>query len=164
MEPHLYHVQNESLKDLIPKDRFFEMIHQMVVLDVDMCIYLFTAETGVLFRAVLYCPNSIKNEAEVALVQTSSGMVSWAHQGGSIQKDAAEDDAAALNSKHSFLHGLNELVKKEVPMQLVRKYRRSVQLVYSKVKGGVEGSTQYRACLKNSGSYMRGRVNTSLKC
>lgn len=100
MEPKFYHVQNKSLEDLIPKDFIFQIIHQMVVLDINQCVYLCTEKTGVSFTAVLYCPKRIKNEAELELVQTSSGTVSWVHQSGSIPELAAKEDAAFLKSKH----------------------------------------------------------------
>lgn len=76
MEPHLYHVQKESLEDPIPKYHIFQMIHQMFVLDLNLGFFLCTAETGDFFTAVLYCPNRIKNEAKSSLVQTPSGTVS----------------------------------------------------------------------------------------
>lgn len=51
----LVHIGDTEAHEYIPREHIAQMAPQMLVPDVNVCVYLLTAESGVVFTIVMYC-------------------------------------------------------------------------------------------------------------
>lgn len=149
-------VGEPSFLSLILKEHAAQLLHQMVVLSVNYVVYVAATESGVLFTAVVYCPQDILDTCHQALAGVAGTPVAWAHLPDPHPPEFA--DSATRNTLRlglPFWHLVNAYVQERDPFPPVILFKHCSQSLYSKTKGGVDGSAQARAILRCSTSALK---------
>jgi hypothetical protein len=120
-------------------------------------MYVSASQTGITFILLAYCNSRVLSICESVLDQTLKAFVEWAHEQDSVIPDI--QDAVlkkAIGNRLKFWSLVNCYVLENGPFYPpVKLFRHCVQLLYSKTKGGVDGSAQARAILRCSTSAMK---------
>ena len=93
--------------------------------------------------------------------QTAGGVGPWAHGPVNMQETADPPVLAdtttklLLRSKKPFWMVINNDVKQHGPLPPIKVFKHGIQSLYSKTKGGVDGSAQARAILRSPTSSLR---------
>lgn len=122
-----------------------------MVLDVNFVVYVASSETGILFTCVIRILPALRSQCLNVLVDFCKPIVSWAHCEGGVTPTSADANSKRLvNEKLPFWRLLNDHVIKHGPLPPLKLFKHGSQSFYSRMKGGVDGSAQYRATLRSS--------------
>ena len=146
-------------RQYIPEIHMGQVIQQMLVLRVRLAVYVSSSETGILYVVVVRAPEYILNAFELALAPNTRALASWAHE--FLAADlvplsfADAQTEVLLQDKLSFWRAINEDIKEKRPMPPIKVFKHGIQSLYSKTKGGVDGTAQARAVMRSSTSSLR---------
>jgi hypothetical protein len=120
-------------------------------------MYVSASETGIPFNLLAYCNSRVLSICESVLDQTLKDYVEWAHEQDPVIPDIQNADLRkAIGNRLTFWRLLNCYVLENGPFYPpVKLFQYGVQSLYSKTKGGVDGSAQARAILRCSTSAMK---------
>ena len=135
----------------VPDQHVGQVIHQMVVLSVNFFIYVSAAEAGTMYTCVVYGSADNVEKCYKALTDVVLATVSWAHE-QDPQPPSFTDTITrrALKSRLPFWLMVNNFVNEKGPFPPLKLFKHASQSLYSKTKGGVDGSAQARAILRSS--------------
>lgn len=135
----------------IPREHLGQLIQQALALDVDFDIYIPASETTVLFTCAVRVPQRVLGKCAEVLAQVEEPLVSWAHSEERVLPTIvnSKDQRVALE-KHSFWKLMNDYLHQNGPFDPLKLFKHESQNFYSRTKGGVDGSTQYRSTWRSS--------------
>jgi hypothetical protein len=120
-------------------------------------MYITAAETGISFVVIAYCDAAILRACENVLDHGAEYCVAWAHE-DHMSMPVLEDACLSklIYSHLPFWKLVNSFVLENCAFYPpVKLFRHGVQTLYSKTKGGVDGSAQARAILRSSTSSLK---------
>ena len=140
---------SEYVNCKVPGDHFLQILHQCVVLQVNIGIYVCSSETGIVFIVVILFDEHIIGIAKNALGDIVTKCVRWAHSADWVIPDfSKEEQTEKFQTNKAFWVALNNHVTLNGPLAPVLDFRSGIQAFYSKLKCGVDGTTQFRAVLR----------------
>lgn len=154
----------DNALEYIPLPHLIQCLHQVVVVGADCFVYIAAAETGVLYPVIVFVPHLVRLWIGAALKDFLATRLGWLHDtadASSIIYPPWLPSATRMRirSRAPFAKDLFAFVTRQdrrgEPLPPVRTFRHGLQMLYSKLKGGVDGSTQYRAILRASTSASR---------
>lgn len=149
-------VGDATFRQYVPIEHMGQALHQMVVLSVNYLIYVSASEAGVMYTVVVYCSSSIINQCCNALKSVAPPTVSWAFEETPKPPAFTESSTARiLKSRLPFWMMVNNYVKDNDAFPPLKNFKHASQSLYSKTKGGVDGSAQARAILRSSTSSLK---------
>jgi YqaJ-like viral recombinase domain len=150
-------VGDSSFRSFVPEAHIGQILHQMLVLHVSHVVYVAASETGVMFIIIAYCDISTLSLCELALEQAAGECVDWAYEDFlDMPLDNDSDLNKLLKSRLPFWKLVNSYVLEKGPFYPPLKlFRHGVQTLYSKTKGGVDGSAQARSILRSATSSLK---------
>ncbi|PXF43106.1 hypothetical protein BWQ96_07140 [Gracilariopsis chorda] len=150
-------VGDQSFRRYIPAEHIGQILHQMLVLAVNYVIYVSCSESGIMYTVLVHCNNSVLDTCLSALNAIALPVVSWAHQPGPLQIPSFSDTETTkvLQSRFQFWSLVNNYVTQNDAFPPLKLFKHASQSLYSRTKGGVDGSTQARAILRSSTSAMK---------
>ena len=145
-------IGDSRLLDYVPKAHIGQILHQMLVLSMNVLVYVSAAETGLLFVVVVYCPQDVLTASMNAL-NSAESIVAWAHEEDPTPPVfATPDSVKRIEEKLPFWLLVNNHVKETDAFVPLKLFKHAAQSFYSKTKGGVDGSAQYCAIMRSSTS------------
>jgi hypothetical protein len=143
---------DETFRRHIPEDHMAQMIQQMIVLTTPFAIYVSASETGIMFVLVIRGSANCLGEWKKALLSTGGSLVEWAHTSATATAPEYADveTKALLKSGFKFWSIVNREVVKNGPFPPIKTFKHGIQCLYSKTKGGVDGSAQARAIMRST--------------
>ncbi|PXF43989.1 hypothetical protein BWQ96_06222 [Gracilariopsis chorda] len=150
-------VGDQSFRRYIPAEHIGQILHQMLVLAVKYVIYVSCSESGIMYTVLVHCNNSVLDTCLSALNAIALPVVSWAHQPGPLQIPSFSDTETTkvLQSRFQFWSLVNNYVTQNDAFPPLKLFKHASQSLYSRTKGGVDGSTRARAILRSSTSAMK---------
>ena len=149
-------VGDAAFREYIPECHMGQILHQMVVLSVNLVVYVSAAEVGIMYIVVVRCTNSALKLCESALRRGAEKAVSWAHKEDPVLPQFADPASThTLLGRLSFWQKVNSHVKEHDAFLPLKLFRHGTQSLYSKTKCGVDGSAQARAILRSSTSSLK---------
>lgn len=149
-------VGDAKFKQYIPTEHIGQVLHQLVVLSVNYLIYISASEAGVMYTVVVHCSSNIIDQCCNVLTSVALPTVSWAHEQNPKPPAFTEPSTArTLKSRLPFWMMVNNYVKDNDALPPLKTFRHASQSLYSKTKGGVDGSAQARAILRSSTSSLK---------
>jgi hypothetical protein len=147
----LCEIGDSRFKELVPESHVGQVLHQMIVLKCNYCLYVSAAETGILCIVVCYCADFVLRECERRLEEISGSLVSWAYTDANEVPEMPDPELRKIaESRICFWRLVNEHVRdSDAFYPPVKIFRHGMQSLYSKTKGGVDGSAQARAILRS---------------
>ena len=146
-----------TFRTLFPEAHIGQILHQMLVLRINHVMYVAAAETGITFIVIAYCDVHILSVCELALEQAAEDCVAWAQE-ESMSMPSIQDAelSKVIYSRLPFWRLVNSYVLENSAFYPpVKLFRHGVQTLYSKTKGGVDGSAQARAILRSPTSSLK---------
>lgn len=154
---------------LVPSEHRAQILHQLFVTNLRYCLYVCAFETGVAYSVLVHASDPCIQAVEVALSHFND-LINWAHPENdndervlpefidNVQKDIVE-------SWLRFYDAVNRKVKASGPfVPGVRLFKHSIQSIYSKTKGGVDGMTQWRSIMRSPTSSMKWEQKLVTQC
>jgi hypothetical protein len=136
----------------VPEAHMAQVIQQMVVLSTLFAIYLCATETGVMFVLVIRASETFLDMWKRALLSVSTPLLQWAYTSviGSAPDFADAKTKQLLELGVKFWRLVNANVMEHGPFPPVKGFKHGIQNLYSKTKGGVDGSAQARAIMRST--------------
>lgn len=145
------YVGDDEFVKRIPLGHVGQLLQQALVLDVNFVVYVASSETGILFICIALIPASVRQICRTTLIDYAKDIVSWAHSDDATPPTELDANGKRLVSeKIPFWRLVNKYVIEHGPMPPLKLFRHGSQTFYSRTKGGVDGSAQYRATLRSS--------------
>lgn len=145
------HVGDAIFHRHVPIDHVGQLLHQLVVLDVRHLVYVAATETGISYILIARVSDSIVNSCRLILHSTCDQIVKWIHVTPLVPPTfLSSASKKTIEKELKFWTALNTKVIQQGPMEPVKLFRHGTQMMYSKLKGGVDGATQFRAILRSS--------------
>lgn len=149
-------VGDQIFRDNIPKEHIGQLILQMMVLKVNFVLYVAASEIGIMYLVVAHCPEEILQECKESLIRGAKHAVAWAHEGDpKVPLFADRDSRISIEEHLPFWRTINGHVKEKGPFPPLKLFKHGSQSLYSKTKGGVDGSAQARSILRCSTSSLQ---------
>jgi hypothetical protein len=150
-------VGDSAFRDCVPEAHMGQLLQQMYVIGASHAIYLSASETGILYITIARASRQILDTCAAALTSVGRTVVSWAHEStdtpsSTIPAFADAGTAAILKSRIHFWKVVDEYLIRKGPLPPIKVFKHGTQSIYSKTKGGVDGSAQARAVLRSSTS------------
>lgn len=140
----------------IPLKHCGQLLQQSLVLDVDYFVYVAASETSILFICVIYIPSYVRRQSLSVLVDYAKCLVSWVHEeNGTPPPELDPAGKRLVGQKLPFWRLVNKHVVTNGPLPPLKLFRHGSQTFYSRTKGGVDGSAQYRSTLRSSMTVFR---------
>ena len=140
----------------VPEEHVGQVLHQMVVMSVNYVVYVSAAESSIMYIAVVYAPQEMLTACEIALRAKASAAVSWAYEEHLIPPSFVDSATKKLlKDRLVFWKLVNDYVKEKGAFPPLKLFKHGAQSLYSKTKGGIDGSAQARAVLRSSTSSLR---------
>ena len=149
-------VGDATFREYVPEEHVGQILHQMVVLSVNYVVYVSASEGGIMYIVVVHAPRETLNVCEIALRSRASAVVAWAHEEDPIPPEFVDlATKRILKERIGFWQLVNNYVTKKGSFLPLKLFKHGSQSLYSKTKGGVDGSAQARAILRSSTSSLK---------
>lgn len=146
---------DDTFKKFIPSEHAAQILQQMIVLNVNLCLYVRATETSLIYCALVHANSDMLTTFTATLISTAGPVVKWAHTSGIVPAYYRPSDKNAVQTHLSFWKIVNDKIKRDGPLPPVKIFKHGCQSVYSKTKGGVDGSAQMRSILRSSTSHLK---------
>ena len=146
-------VGGATFREHVSEEHTGQLLHHMLVFSVSYAIYVSAAEVGIMYIAVVKCPNETLDLCEDALGTNAEAPVSWAHKYDPAPPQFTDRETRrTIVERHPFWLTVNSQVKDHGAFPPLKLFKHGAQSLYSKTKGGVDGSAQARSILRSSTS------------
>ena len=149
-------VGDQGFREYIPECHMGQILHQLVVLSVNYVIYVSAGEAGIMYIVVVHCSDAVRELCKSALDRIAKPAVFWAYEENpQVPPFADPASAVTLRGRLSFWKIVYNHVKENDAFPPLKLFKHGTQSLYSKTKGGVDGSAQARAILRSSTSSLK---------
>lgn len=149
-------VGDSSFVKYVAKEHTGQVMQQMMVLNVNFCIYVRAAECGVVYKVIVYCPSHTLDVALDILRSMVRPLLQWVSATPfSLPPFVGDDHKQEILSRLPFWQVINKRVMTVGVLPPVKVFKHATQSIYSKTKGGVDGATQARAILRSPTSHLK---------
>ena len=129
----------------VPQDHRAQVLHQMFVCSLNHALYVKATTTGIGY-VVLVHANAEQLGIFGASLSCLEETLGWAHQPETeVPSFVTGEDKEIISSHLRFWKMVNSHIKENGPSKPVLLYRHAAQALYSKTKGGLDGSSEYHA-------------------
>lgn len=141
-------IVDDVFRDHVPKEHIGQVIHQMVVLKSNVFLYLSASEIWIIYIVVAKFPYNILQDMNQSSIREAKEAVSWA-SGDDLQVPLFADCTSCNDIEEllPFWLTIDPHVKQKGPFPPLKIFKHGSQIIYSKTKGGLDGSTQARSIL-----------------
>ncbi len=149
-------VGDETCARYIPREHVGQVVMQMVVTSIRHCVYCCATETEILYTVFMDLKQETAEQCLQALVQYGSVAVRWAHVMPSENPQfLSASFATSLKTKHQYWKSVNDFVMNRHAFPPLKLFKHGTQCLYSRTKGGIDGSAQARAILRSPTSSLK---------
>lgn len=139
---------DSTFREYILMEHMGQILHQMMVFSVNYCIYVSSAEVGIIYVLFVRCSDATLDLCNTALHTSAYEAVAWAHHSDEAPPSFATTEVLSIIQKQlPFWRIINGYVKEKGPFPPLKLFKHGAQSLYSKTKGGVDGSAQARSIL-----------------
>eukprot|EP00737_Agarophyton_chilense_P004797 gb/GEZJ01006395.1/.p1 GENE.gb/GEZJ01006395.1/~~gb/GEZJ01006395.1/.p1 ORF type:complete len:425 (-),score=36.09 gb/GEZJ01006395.1/:504-1778(-) len=144
-------VGDASVLQRIPQEHIGQVLQQMLVINTNYSIYAVSSETALLSCTLLYASNDKLRAYKDCLVSQAGPLVTWAHTDTPVVPSFVDvTTKRLLKERIVFWKLINTHVTNHDAFVPLKLFKHGIQGMYSKTKGGVDGSAQARAILRSA--------------